>query len=366
MLKKNKSIFKKIHLFIARFSNFSEVFNYVIHWSVKGSKLKHFIAVFLLSMGGALNIIAILLISVLFNLIGEPNSINSYLPNSLSLVNFSISFTSGAILIFCTFLIGALFTFTGHSLVLRLATDLEKKLTINLFNLVKIQDVISKIFSNRSTKSKLYKSLLSSTRLSGRILRMQLALIQPLLQSVVLMTVLMIMNLKVTIYILLATIALSTIQYLISIRAVKFSRKFEKSNRESKDFLKSKIQLILNDNNVKNLSSNILKNKSFQESKSDYRMRIQVTEESKLASSIIKACIIFILLVTMTKWGSDISVPTLKTLFNYALILVFFLISLQTLLALITSINRFYPQVREYINLESEIKRSVDYDDYIK
>lgn len=363
MLKKNKSISNKLSRFKTRLANFFEVFNYVIHWSLKSSKLKHTQTVFLLSTGGALHIFAILQITLLLGSSDNAARFTSYLPGSLGLDNLSISFTSGAILIFSTFLIGAIFTYIGESRVYRLATNLEEKLTINLFDLLGTQADISSTLSNEETQTNLYKSLLSSTRLAGRFLRLQLALIQPLLKSSILLAVLIFMDWKITIFILFSTIVLSTVQYLISIRAVRFSRQFDESNFKSKKFLKSKIIEIVNGNNAKSISENVSKNKFFQQSKNDYRMRLQVKQESMLASSITKACIILVLLLTITNWGSDLSIPTIKALFGYALVLVFFLISIQAALAQITAMNRFYSQVNEYIKLESKIKKFVNYND---
>lgn len=353
MFKTNRIFNLKPSRFKKRLTNFLKIFNYVIRQSLRSSLLKHVYVVFLLAAGGVLQVLALLQITILLGNSDKKNSIISSLPLSFLPENISVSFMTGVFLITSTFLIAAICTYSGESRVLRLATDLEEKLINKLLSLLSTQAGILKIISKEMPKAKLYKILLSSTRLAGRFLRLQFSLIQPLLKSIVLLAVLIFIDWALTLSILAVVLSLNMAQYLINIRAVKFSRQFEESNIKSKKFLRSKLELaVTNSNGTEN--EDISKNEFYQQNKIDYRMRLQVTEESKLVSNITKACLVFMLLASYTNWGEDLSLPVLTALLSYALILIFFLISIQASLACITSMNRFYSQVSEYFNFIDE------------
>ena len=337
--------------------NFLKVFHFVINWSLKNSKIKHFSTFILLILGTMLNIIAILQITLLLNNSSEIFSINSYIPNVLVLDNLSNSFMYSSIFIFSSFSIGAILTYLGNSQVLLLATNLEKKLTINILNLLSNYVSILNIVPFEKKREKLKQLIISSPRLAGRILRIQSFFFLTLLKSIVFLTVLTFMNWKITILSLSVFLFVIPFQYLINIRAVKFSKKFDKSNFESKKFLTSIIDEIINGNISNNNIKNISNNKFFQQNKIDYQMRLKTVEESRLVSNISKAIILVFIFVTITNFGNDLSFGTLQGLLSYVLLLLVFLLSTKDLIAQITNISRFYSQVREYVVFEHKFRK---------
>jgi ABC-type multidrug transport system fused ATPase/permease subunit len=349
LFNKDKSLFENLYRARNRFVNFRRIFSYIVKQSLTNALTTHVYTATILIAGGILQVIALLQITLLLKAGSGSTGIASSLPLPLWFKDISIPFMVGVALITGTFLIAALCTYSGESRVLKLATDLEETLIKNFLNFLATREGLFTIIRKQVPIADLYILLLSSPRLAGRILRLQFALIQPVLKSTVLLVALLVLDWQTTLAVVGLLIILSIAQYKVNIRAVRYSRQFNKSNKEVKRFLKPKIGLAITGNDtVRGITDDISENELYKQNKLDYRMRLQVTEESKLASNVTKAAIVLLLLTSATNFGQNLSVPVLTSLLSYALILVFFLISVQATLACLTSMSRFYSRVSLY------------------
>lgn len=340
---------KKIRRFTTRIKSYLQIFVFIGTTNLKSYPLKNLLAISLLIMGGALQVVALLGISLLLNSDHAetlPLNINLFATATLPLPSFTI----GAIIITGIFILAALFTFLGERLVLVLTTYLEENLAIKFFNYIGSPASFG-IIANKESFPQLLKILLGSTRAAGRILRLEFSLIQPFFKAILLLYILLSLKAGVTLTVLLILLISGIAQYIINLRASLYSRQFDESVLLSKTFLKSLLQTSIFSISAKNnAASDIKNNPHFQKNKNDYRLRLQVTEESKFASSIVKASIILYILLSLTDYG-NISEQSIAEVLSFSLLLIFFLTSVQTILACLTGISRFYPKTQNYIRL---------------
>lgn len=350
---KKQTVPGKIDRFFKRLKKFINVISYVGKQNFIAPPTANIYAASLLVFGGLLQVLALLLITFLLS--GDANKTSLLIPSfplATWLEASSMSFMQTASLLTSIFVLSAFCTYWAETRVLKLATELELKLSKNLFNYLGTKSGAMQIIEKKHSLLDLIKILTSSTRLAGRVLRLQYALIQPLLKAMVLLGMLLMMDWGITLSILGFIFLLGIVQYNINLRAVKYSNQFEQSNTAARRLVKSYLEsALLNLGSKSEKTHNFFYEEDILLNKKSYQMRVQVTEESMLMSNLAKAVIIFFLLATITEFGMLQSQQVMETLLSYALVLLVFLLSIRSTLACLTNISRFYPQLSRYINL---------------
>jgi len=360
-LELKQSVDGKIDRFFKRLKNYVDVNIYIGKQNFIAYPIGSVYSASVLILGALLQVLALLLIThILSDGVNTSNPIPTFSATAL-FDSFSLSFMEGAILTTGIFLVAALCTYSGETLVLKLAVELEINLIKNIFNYLGTISGGIQIIEKKYTLLYLSKILSNSTRLAGRVLRLQFAIIQPFLKAIVLMIVLLLMDWDITLIILGVLLLFGLLHYKINLRAVKYSKQFEESNITARRILNLKLQSALVSLGVKSMEINdFSQERDVILNKESYRMRRQVTEESRLASDFAKAIIILFLLATMTEFGKLQSQHVLTSLLSYSFVLLVFLLSLQSTLVCLTNISRFHPQTSRYVNLinSSDNKKS--------
>lgn len=336
--------------FYKRLNNFLSILYFVLTASFKPNKLKSILAASKLALGSTLDVAALLILTkILSNGSITISGGTKYIPYEFD--PMTIGILQGMIIVLVLFTISALCGYSANTLVLKLSVDLEKRLTEKYLSYLGGETGLKSLIESKQDFKDLSRVLMSSPRLAGRLLKQLYSLIHPTLKSIALLFALLVLDIKTTMLILTLLIILGYVQYIINRRAANYSRMFDSAQRTSrliiKDILKESI-LKAGQSSNRNLS--LWSNKDIGQALKAYRMRTQVTEESKLATNISKSMLImcvFLLSFSFAPAGLS-EKEILSSLIHYVPALAFFIISLQSVLAGITNISRFYPQVSNY------------------
>jgi ABC-type multidrug transport system fused ATPase/permease subunit len=362
--KNNRNVNGKIWRFHTRAKNFTNVLSYIgkkNFCTYPGTTIS---ATFLLLLTGALQVLALLLMTTL---LGDNDGLavggSALAPITRWIGSLPISFLGMVFIITAILLTASYCTYSGECKVLKMAANLELELTKDLFVYLGTAPGMIKLIKNKFSPEYLFRVTIASTRLSARIMRLQFNLIPSLLKSIALFIGLLIIDWAMTLAVLGFMFLLGIIQYNINLRAVKYSLAFENSSATARQILKAKLDtVLLSLGGANKASSDFLQEESIVLNKDNFQMRFQVKEESRLFSSVSKAVIIFFIIATITEFGELQSKALLANLLIYAFALYMFVLSLQSVLMGLTGISRFYPQVNRYFRLLYEPSSAMSRD----
>ena len=247
--------------------------------------------------------------------------------------------------------LSALCIYFSRRSILRLGRRYEEFCAKRVFYLLGQNiDVFTAIEDNSGGDPYLMRLARSDSRFAGRVLRMLLSLIIPVLTLAVALAVLLYLELGLTLIILLLGTGFLAFQYRISVQAAIHSINFEKLAPEAGRQYRGLLQLF-------KLQSESGRNQDIVEQTfakgpvkkwlDSYEGRLRASDTSQLISGLFMAIVLGLILLIMggaiiregSGWGR---------LLIYVVALRFAMVNLQQSFALITSINRFYPQVRRY------------------
>lgn len=186
----------------------------------------------------------------------------------------------------------------------------------------------------------------------GRVAQMFIRAVVPAVTSILAVGVLLYLEWLSTLVVLLATLVSTVFHYRVSVAAAQGSRLMEQHAPQASRAYRERINVLRGSTVVSDTELTASDEAFFQSGgvrafldARDRRMR--ATESSKLVSNIFFAVIVFVVLLGLGMsiifegrgWGR---------LIVYLLALRYGLVSLRSLTSTITSINRFYPQLRRY------------------
>jgi len=247
--------------------------------------------------------------------------------------------------------LSALCIYFSRRSILRLGRRYEEFCAKRVFYLLGQNiDVFTAIEDNSGGDPYLMRLARSDSRFAGRVLRMLLSLIIPVLTLAVALAVLLYLELGLTLIILLLGMGFLAFQYRISVQAAMHSINFEKlapeAGKQYKGLLQHFKQQSESGRNQDIVEQTFAKGpvKKWLDS---YEGRLRASDTSQLISGLFMAIVLGLILLIMggaiiregSGWGR---------LLIYVVALRFAMVNLQQSFALITSINRFYPQVRRY------------------
>lgn len=303
-----------------------------------------------LAIGGSLDVVSLLIISKVLSNGGITISGESkYIPFEFEPITIDVF--SGISIALTLFIASALVSYSANTQVLKLSVDIEKRLIDRYFLHLSSDSGFFSLLEGNNDLKDLTRIIMGSTRLAGRMLRQIYSLIHPTLKSITLLVALLVLDTNTTILVLGLLLLLAYVQYVINRRAANYSRSFDDAQRNSRMILSGILKRsILSVGRSSNDYQPVDNNHDITKAMMMYRMRIQVTEESKLATSISKSFLIMCVLALTFSFSQEglSQEDILTSLIFYIPALAFFIISLQSVLAGITNISRFYPQVNNY------------------
>jgi hypothetical protein len=196
----------------------------------------------------------------------------------------------------------------------------------------------------------LFKLLTTDSRFCNRVLRMLLNMIIPALTLIVAMIALIYLEPFLTLMVLILQSFYIINQYKVSRKGANYSVDFETHSpyatlelRSMLDYFKHQPQ---NHSEI-DMIDRLFSKGPIKKQMDAYEGRIRMVENSRLVSMFFMALTLGIIMVIM---GSNIIHEGYgwERLLIYVIALRYAMANLQTSFALITSINRFYPQVRRY------------------
>lgn len=256
---------------------------------------------------------------------------------------------AGGILVVILLLLSASFIYYARRTAIRMAREYEEFCARRVFHLL---GEGSELFSarERGDESYLLRLVRSDARLAGRVLRRLLSVVIPGFTLVV--TVVVLLYLETALSFLIAALGsvLLFYQYRVSRQAAQHSMRFEKLAPEAGAEYRALIQhskhLPAPESNT-DPADRLFAKGAVRRQLDAYEGRLRAVETSRLVSGVFMAVVVGLILLIMgveiirvgTGWGR---------LLVYVVALRFAMMGLQGVFSTITSINRFYPQVRRY------------------
>ena len=196
----------------------------------------------------------------------------------------------------------------------------------------------------------LLKLATTDSRFCNRVLRMLLYLIIPALTFNVAMIALFYLEPLLTLVVLILLSVFIINQYKLSRKGAKYSVAFETQSPYATTELRSVIEFFKHQppiNSETKIVDKLFLNGPIRKQMDAYEGRIKVVENSRFVSMVYMALTIGIIMVII---GSNIirEGSGWERLLAYIVALRFAMTNLQKCFSIITSINRFYPQVRRY------------------
>ncbi|PLX66984.1 MAG: hypothetical protein C0603_09960 [Denitrovibrio sp.] len=201
------------------------------------------------------------------------------------------------------------------------------------------------------------------SRIGGRIVRMILDTTVPLTTFLIAFSALVYMHFVLTMAVVFILLFYTFVQYKITRKASNHTLVFDKQspivNRTCRDILESFMLLPGREMFHDDMIDDIMKSESLKKYTESYDGRISTIIDSKLASGLFTAPIIATVILLLgleiieTGTGWD-------TLVVYILALRFAMISMQSVFSQITSVNRFYSQMRRLYHFVKSFEKSDD------
>ncbi len=186
----------------------------------------------------------------------------------------------------------------------------------------------------------------------GRVAQMFIQAIVPAVTSILAVGALFYLEWLPTLVVLLATLVSTVFHYRASVAAAQGSRLMEQHAPQATRAYRERINALrgstaVSDTKHKTVDEIFFQSGGVRASLDARDRRMWATESSKLVSNIFFAVIVFVVLLGL---GMSIIFEGRgwERLIVYLLALRFGLVSLRSLTSTITSINRFYPQIRRY------------------
>ena len=259
----------------------------------------------------------------------------------------------GGLAITMLLLLSALFIYVSRRSIVRIGRSYEEFCAKRVFRLLREGgDLFSVIESDRCVESYLFRLVRSDSRLAGRVLRMLLALVIPALTLVVATAAVFYLEPRLSVIIAVLGSVLLVYQYRVSRLAAHHSMRFEQlapaagvEYRELMQYYKHQAASVVNASMEERLFSGGAVRKQLDA----YEGLLRSVEVSRLVSGLFTAAAVGLILGIM---GAEIILDGAgwERLLLYVVALRFALVSLQGVFSSLTAINRFYPQVRRYMD----------------
>jgi hypothetical protein len=257
----------------------------------------------------------------------------------------------GSLAVTSLLLLSALCIFFSRRNILRMGREYEEFCGKRVFYLLgKKMDLFSSAENSAGAYSYLFRLIKADSRLAGRLLRMLLSLIVPFLTLTAAIVVLVYLEPVLTLLIAGFSIIFLYYQYRISRKAAGDSMRFETlvpaAGQEYRGLLSHFRHQSLPDEN-RDMVDQLFIEGPVKKQLDAYEGRLRGVENSRLVSGVFMAGILGLISLVMGV-GIIREGDGWEKLLIYLVALRFAMTNLQTTFSLITSINRFYPQVRRY------------------
>ncbi|MCA9366406.1 ABC transporter ATP-binding protein [Candidatus Kaiserbacteria bacterium] len=277
---------------------------------------------------------------------------------SISLVGYSIDprtslelLAGGSLAVVLLLSFSALFIYYSQCTILRMSREYEEFCTKRVFQLLGQKGSLDfRSVSGEEGEPNLFRLVKADSRFAGRVLRMLLPLIVPGIKLIVSIVVLVYLEGRLSIIVAGLGAVLFFYQYRVSRLGAQYSIRFEQLAPAATAEYKMLVQHCKHTLGVvvtAETAGELFSKGPVRKQLDAYVGRLRAVENSKLVSGLFTAVVIGIILLVMG--GSIIREGAgWDRLLVYVVALRFAMVSLQTVFSTITSINRFYPQVRRY------------------
>lgn len=276
---------------------------------------------------------------------------------------------AGSLVVITSLLLSAIGVFLSKRSILIIGIRYETFCAKRIFSLLSIRsyDFISRA-SGRGPDNYLLRLVKSDSRMAGRVLRLILSLIIPIITLIVAFSALVYLNPTLTLAILFFGIGYLMFQKKVSKKAANFSIRAETLAPLVSQGYRKLIQhfkLQPENHSSKELVEETFKSNNLRDELDAYEGRLLAVEKSRLGTGLFTAMAIGLIILVMG--GNIIRVGSgWDHLLIFVIALRFALSSLQSSFAIITSINRFYPQIRRYFqflkNVEEELHKKPKFE----
>ena len=257
----------------------------------------------------------------------------------------------GSLAVAVLLILSALCVYFSRRSILRMGREYEEFCSKRVFYLLGLNtDVFSATDETAIGDSYLFRLVKSDSRFAGRVLRMLLSLIIPGITLAVAVAVLFYLEASLTLIIAILACVFLLYQYRVSKEAAGHSIRFEKlapaAGREYKGLIEHFKQQSTPDESRGQVELAFARG-PVKKQLDAYEGRLRAVEKSRLVSGLFMALVLGLIMLIMgasiiregAGWGR---------LLIYVVALRFAMTNLQNSFAIMTSVNRFYPQVHRY------------------
>lgn len=270
----------------------------------------------------------------------------------------------GSLIVVILLFLSAICIYFSRRNILQMGREYEEFCAKRIFEILGCAaDVLSLPGYSSAGDPILFRLVKSDSRFAGRILRMLLSLVVP--ATTLLFAIAVLVHLEVGLSILIASLGLVLFyfQYRVSREGAQHSIAFEALAPSASSEYKSLIQHCkyqhVNDQNCQR-SENLFSRGPVKNQLDAYEGRLRAVENSRLVSGIFTAIVVG--LIFMIMGGSIINEGSgWGRLLVYLGALRFAMVSMQNVFSIITSINRFYPQMRRYFTFVKSVTNQSSY-----
>jgi hypothetical protein len=266
---------------------------------------------------------------------------------------------TGSFIVVMLLFLSSLCIYFSKSISVSMSREYEEFCSKRVFYMLGQSNYLYNLAKNGNyADSYLFRLVKADSRFAGWVLRMLLSLIIPGLTLIAAIVVLLYLEAVLTLLIVCFSILFMYYQYRASKQAANHSIRYETltpvAGLEYKALLNHlKYQLKYNDS--QDVIAQLFTRNQVKKHLDAYEGRLRAVENSRLISGIYMALILGLILLVMGTtiiqdregWGR---------LLVYVVALRFAMTSLQNSFSIITSINRFYPQVRRYFLFVQSLK----------
>jgi ABC-type multidrug transport system fused ATPase/permease subunit len=260
-----------------------------------------------------------------------------------------LSVFSKLMVITCAYFVSTLMNYFGERILLGSSKNLTQSLTEIALEKLQRVEVLQKLNNRQYTPGDLTSLFNAGSIFAGRAFRLSMKSVQPILVSVVLVVLLFILEPAVTSIVIVHFVVLLVAQYFLNLRAARITERYANHSTAATldvgSLLESAIDNFGTDDNMPDLSDS----SGWQRYHKLFYRRLQILEDSRLVGGIIKA--ILIIVVSSYFFARvDLMEPTeVSVLISFVVILVVFLLTVQTVFSNINSISIIYPRLHELL-----------------